>query len=113
MQDVVEQMRDDIERRAARPGLQTFKVGFVSNDPETARKVTERLASLYIEENLRDRESLAENTSLFLESQLEDTRRRLKVQEEKLEAVPGAATRARCPNRSTPTCRRYRTCRSS
>ena len=86
MQDVVEQMRDDIKLEPPAPGLQTFKVGFVSNDPQTARKVTERLASLYIEENLRDRESLAENTSLFLESQLEDARRRLKAQEEKLEA---------------------------
>lgn len=85
MQDVVEQMRDDIKLEPPAPGLQTFKVGFVSNDPQTARKVTERLASLYIEENLRDRESLAENTSLFLESQLEGTRRRLELTEQKLE----------------------------
>lgn len=85
MQDVVEQMRGDIEVDPPANGQQTFKVGYSSSDPGTARKVTERLASLYIEENLRDRESLAENTSLFLESQLEDARRRLKIQEDKLE----------------------------
>ena len=33
MQDVVEQMRDDIEVEPPAPGLQTFKVGFVSDDP--------------------------------------------------------------------------------
>jgi polysaccharide chain length determinant protein (PEP-CTERM system associated) len=85
MQDIVEQMREDIEVDPPADGQSTFRVGFSASDPATARKVTERLASLYIEENLRDRESLAENTSLFLESQLEDARRRLKEQEAKLE----------------------------
>jgi hypothetical protein len=35
-------------------------------------KVTNRLASLFIEENLRDREELAEGTNRFLEAQLAD-----------------------------------------
>jgi polysaccharide chain length determinant protein (PEP-CTERM system associated) len=86
MQDVVETMRDDIDVEPPGDGLQTFKVAFKASDAPTARKVTERLASLYIEENLRERESLAENTSLFLENQLEEARRRLIAQEEKLEA---------------------------
>src|SRR5690606_32779424 len=51
----------------------------------TAQKVTARLASLYIEENLRDRANLAESTSSFLESQLEDAKVRLLEQERKLE----------------------------
>jgi len=49
-------------------------------------KVTERLASLFIEENLKDRELLADGTNQFLESQLEDARRRLIEQEKKVEA---------------------------
>jgi polysaccharide chain length determinant protein (PEP-CTERM system associated) len=49
-------------------------------------KVTERLASLFIEENLRDRELLAEGTNQFLTVQLDDARRRLIEQEKKLEA---------------------------
>jgi uncharacterized protein involved in exopolysaccharide biosynthesis len=47
--------------------------------------VTERLASLFIEENLRDREVLAEGTNQFLEAQLEDARRRLIENEKRLE----------------------------
>jgi uncharacterized protein involved in exopolysaccharide biosynthesis len=47
--------------------------------------VTERLASLFIEENFRDREVLAEGTNQFLEAQLEDARRRLIEQEKKVE----------------------------
>jgi uncharacterized protein involved in exopolysaccharide biosynthesis len=40
---------------------------------------------LYIEENLRDRENLADGTSRFLESQLQDAKQRLIAQEKKLE----------------------------
>ena len=65
-------------------------------------KVTERLASLFIEESLRDRSALAEGTNQFLDSKLEDAKkRRLIEQEKKLEAVQaparwGAAV-ASCP----------------
>jgi polysaccharide chain length determinant protein (PEP-CTERM system associated) len=48
-------------------------------------RVTERLASLFIEENLRDREVLVEGTNQFLETQLEDARRRLVEHEARLE----------------------------
>jgi uncharacterized protein involved in exopolysaccharide biosynthesis len=47
--------------------------------------VTERLAALYIEDNLRDREELADNARSFLESQLQDAKRQLLEQEKKLE----------------------------
>jgi polysaccharide chain length determinant protein (PEP-CTERM system associated) len=60
-------------------------VSYVSGDPKTAQKVTERLASLFIEENLRDREVQAEGTNQFLDSQLEEARRRLLEQENKVE----------------------------
>jgi len=50
-----------------------------------AMRVTERLASLFIDESLRDREVLAEGTNQFLESQLEDARRQLVDVEKKLE----------------------------
>jgi uncharacterized protein involved in exopolysaccharide biosynthesis len=59
-------------------------VGFTSDDPRTAMRVTERLASLFIEENLRDREVLAEGTNQFLDAQLEDARRRLIETERKV-----------------------------
>ena len=85
MEDVVARMRGDI--RLQPPGReQSFRVSYTSVDPSVAQKVTARLASMFIEENTRERESLAENTSVFLESQLEDAKVRLQEQEKKLEA---------------------------
>jgi len=49
-------------------------------------RVAERLAGLFIDENLKDREQMAQGTSQFLESQLEDARKRLVEQETRLEA---------------------------
>ena len=49
-------------------------------------KVTERLASLFIEESLRDRSALAEGTNQFLETELQEARNRLIEQEKRLEA---------------------------
>jgi polysaccharide chain length determinant protein (PEP-CTERM system associated) len=84
MEDVVEKMRRDIDTRVIQGDA--FRVSYVGKDPRTVMRVTERLASLFIEENLRDREVLAEGTNQFLESQLDDARRRLIEQEQKLEA---------------------------
>jgi polysaccharide chain length determinant protein (PEP-CTERM system associated) len=90
MEDVVEQMRRDIRVSIApvRRGEDStsFRIGFVADKPRTAMQVTERLASLFIEENIRDRELLAEGTDQFLESQLEEARRQLAEREQKLEA---------------------------
>jgi polysaccharide chain length determinant protein (PEP-CTERM system associated) len=83
MEDVVTSMRARIDIQTVRGDA--FVLGFTSEDPETARRVTERLASLFIEENLRDREVLADATNQFLESQLEDARRRLIENEKRLE----------------------------
>src|SRR5439155_22382985 len=46
-------------------------------------------ATMFIEENLRDRVVLADGTSQFLESQLEDARQRLINHEKKLEGYRG------------------------
>jgi polysaccharide chain length determinant protein (PEP-CTERM system associated) len=82
MEDVVDQMRGAISVQVVKGDA--FSVGFASDDPRTAMRVTERLASLFIEENLRDREVLAEGTSQFLDAQLEDSRRRLVETERKV-----------------------------
>lgn len=85
MEDVVQKMRSDIKPTLVGSKESAFRISYVSKDPRTAQKVTERLASLYIEENLRDRENLAESTNQFLESELEDAKRRLVDHEKKLE----------------------------
>ena len=83
MENVVEIMRRDIEVETVKGDA--FKVSYVSGDPRAAMEVTNRLSSLFIEENRRDREVLADGTNQFLESQLEDARRRLTEHEKKVE----------------------------
>jgi polysaccharide chain length determinant protein (PEP-CTERM system associated) len=63
----------------------SFRVSFTSGDPVVAKKVTERLAAMFIDENLRDRAVQAEGTSEFLETQLETARVRLTDHEKRLE----------------------------
>ena len=84
MEDVVLRMRRDIGPIKSE-GKESFRISYISRDARTAQKTTERLASLFIEENLRDRENQAEATNQFLDSQLEDARRRLIEHERKLE----------------------------
>jgi polysaccharide chain length determinant protein (PEP-CTERM system associated) len=86
MEDVVQKMRLDIKTSAVGKDVNSFRVGYVSDSPEKARKVTERLASFYIEQNLKDRENQADSTSQFLNTQLEAAKLRLIEQEKKLEA---------------------------
>lgn len=85
MEDVVAQMRRDVGVQVEGRDADSFRVSFVSSDPETAQRVAERLASLYIEQNLTDRSAQAESTSQFLDSQLEQAKQRLMAQEKKLE----------------------------
>ena len=90
MEDVIEQMRLDINldivrSRNSRRDTSSFRVSYTAPEALTAMRVTERLASLFIEENLRDRNVLAEGTNQFLESQLQDARGRLVEHEKTLE----------------------------
>ncbi len=84
MEDIVEKMRTkdigiDIVKGDA------FRVSYAAEDPRVAMRVTERLSSLFIDESLRDREVLAEGTSQFLATQLDESRRQLVLTENKLE----------------------------
>ena len=83
MEDIVERMRGNISVQVVKGDA--FRVSFTSDEARTAMRVCERVASLFIEENLRDREVLAEGTNQFLEAQLEDARRRLIETERKVE----------------------------
>jgi polysaccharide chain length determinant protein (PEP-CTERM system associated) len=83
MEDVVARMRIDVD---VDPPVKddTFKISYVSGDPVVAMKVVSRLASMFIEGNVHDRQMVATGTNEFLESQLEDARRRLIDHEKKL-----------------------------
>jgi polysaccharide chain length determinant protein (PEP-CTERM system associated) len=84
MEDIVDQMRTrDIGIDIIKGD--SFRVSYQTSDPRTAMRVTERLASLFIDESLRDREVLAEGTSQFLSTQLDEARRQLVQTETKLQ----------------------------
>jgi polysaccharide chain length determinant protein (PEP-CTERM system associated) len=83
MEELLELMRRNIRVETIKGDA--FRVSYTSGDPVQAMEVTKRLASMFINENLRDRESLAEGTNQFLESQLNDARARLMNQEKAVE----------------------------
>ena len=84
MEDVVERMRTRDIRVDTLKG-DAFRIAYIGDNPVTVMRVTDRLASHFIDENLRDREILAQGTSQFLTVQLDEARRRLMEQEKKLE----------------------------
>jgi polysaccharide chain length determinant protein (PEP-CTERM system associated) len=83
MEDVIEQMRRDMSVDITRGDA--FRISFVANDPRTAMRVTERIASMYIDASLRDREVLADGTNQFIESQMVAAKAQLVEDEKKLE----------------------------
>ena len=92
MADVIDRMRArDISVETTGPGsppklsAPTFRISYTGGNPRTVMSVTERLASLFIEESLRDRTALAEGTNQFLETELQEARNRLIEQEKRLE----------------------------
>jgi len=84
MQDLVADLRADIDVQIIRGDL--FRVTYSGDNPYKVMQVTQRLASLFVEENLKDREQLAVGTNRFLESQLDNTRKQLEEQEQRVQA---------------------------
>jgi polysaccharide chain length determinant protein (PEP-CTERM system associated) len=86
--DLVERMRRDIEvelvRSTGDKEVTAFNVYYSSRDPHLAQRVTSELTSLFITENLETRQQQAEQTTQFLQSQLDDARKSLSEQEERL-----------------------------
>jgi polysaccharide chain length determinant protein (PEP-CTERM system associated) len=61
-----------------------FTLSFLHENPRMAMLTVSRLASTFIDENLKSREHQAAGTSEFMEAQLQETRKKLKEQEEKV-----------------------------
>jgi polysaccharide chain length determinant protein (PEP-CTERM system associated) len=83
MEDVVELMRADVKVETVRGDA--FRVTFTSESPKKAMEVAARLSSAFVAESKTDRKALATSTTEFLQSQLEDSKRRL-VEAEKRKA---------------------------
>ena len=86
MEDAVEKMRDSIEveviGKTKRGGGDAFTISYQGADPTKTMDITNDLASMFIEENLKIREMNAEGTSVFLESELGKSREELEVKED-------------------------------
>jgi len=91
--DKVERMRRDIgEIELVRDGegrVSSFYVSYSSHDPRLAQQVTSELTNLFISENLEVRQQQSEDTTNFLETQLEAARKTLSAQEQKIREFKG------------------------
>jgi len=79
MEWVLKEMRSNIDIRVQ--GKDSFMIFFTGRDPYTVMNVTNKLASLFIEESLKDRENQATVTLEFLDTELVTVRKRLEEQE--------------------------------
>lgn len=87
VEEVVEKMREDIEievmgtgnRRDG--GADAFRISYVGGNPHITMQVTNTLASLFIEENLKIKEQYAEGTTEFLVRELEIAKKQLETKE--------------------------------
>jgi len=95
-EEIVTIMRDDIELETisadvidSRTGRQTqatiaFTLSYQGKNAEVIQRVTNVLASLYLEENLKTRERQAKDTSHFLEQEITSLRAHLNELEKKI-----------------------------
>ncbi len=90
-EEVIARVRGDIklELKSAkvtdqREATIAFALSYQGSDPGTVSAVTNTLAGFYIEENFKARERQAIGTAEFLKVQLEETRKRLDVQEQQV-----------------------------
>jgi succinoglycan biosynthesis transport protein ExoP len=82
--DLVEVMRKDVEIELSRGDdrkLSAFNIYYSNRDPRLAQQATSELANLFITENLEQRQGRSENTTRFLEDQLDQAREKLAEQE--------------------------------
>jgi polysaccharide chain length determinant protein (PEP-CTERM system associated) len=91
MEVVVETMRQAIQIKVQNQpqsdrGQTSFTISFEGKEPRSVMLVTNKLASMFIEENLRVREQQAEKTSEFLSKELSDMEDKLKRREVEIRA---------------------------
>jgi polysaccharide chain length determinant protein (PEP-CTERM system associated) len=87
--EIVDKMRQDIlidlvQAPGRREDLTAFKISYSSRDARLSQQVTNQLTSLFIDENLKARQQQSESTTSFLENQMEDARKALAAQEQRV-----------------------------
>lgn len=95
-EDLVDRMRADIDletggkERHGNKEVSYFRLSYAYAKPETARQVLTRVASLFIEENLKIRAQQARLTTDFLEKELTGMKVKLEAQENTLSSYKQA-----------------------
>lgn len=92
LEDKLDNMRADISVQPvqsdmlakSKRGVAGFYVNFTANDPRVAQQVCSEIASMFMSENLRQREQAAQGTTDFLTTQVNDAKRELDEQDAKL-----------------------------
>lgn len=96
LEEVVEQMREDIDQqmisadvvdpRSGRPVSATiaFRIAYSNENPQLAQKVANEIVSKFLEENLRNRNEMAEQAETFLADELAKLRGRISELEERI-----------------------------
>jgi uncharacterized protein involved in exopolysaccharide biosynthesis len=69
IETVVAEMNNNKNRKASSVTV-AFNVSFAGRDPATVQKVTETLANLYLEEDIKNREQMVAGATAFLETEL-------------------------------------------
>jgi len=64
--------------------LDTFMVSYTDEDPRRAQRVANRLAQIFVDENSKTREQVAEHTSAFITTELDASQARLSALEARL-----------------------------
>lgn len=82
MEDIVDGMRSDIHVDSTKGD--TFVVRYSGRNPTTVMKVTEQLAGYFKEENSKEGERRAQDTTSFVESEVDVAKRKLQATEDKL-----------------------------
>jgi polysaccharide chain length determinant protein (PEP-CTERM system associated) len=89
----VERMRKDIVIELVHGTNLTettgFTISYSARDPQIAQQVTSELTDLFIDDNLKARQEASEDTTKFIESQLENARTNLAEQEAKVREFEG------------------------
>lgn len=79
-EDVIHAVQKSISVEVVNPGagkLGAFKIGYSSRNPNEVAHIANRLAQMFVEENLKAREDVTLGTAQFLEDQLKETKRQL------------------------------------
>src|SRR6185295_5855038 len=75
-EEIIEMMRADIQVTPKKGWIQNrpgaFQVSYEGRDPNVVAQVTNQLGNLFIEENLRSRETIAQGTADFIKTQIDE-----------------------------------------